>query len=413
VSRALVPLFAALIGLAGSLGATLFLHRAADTALQRILEERLRGAGEAAAEWVARAPPDEGTLRAVMRASRLEGAYVLSPGLEVVADASGAALHTADLLRTDPARARRALAGEQTIAFSYDVAGLPIATGYFPVRSGDGSVRAVLALEGGQEFAGARAGLRRALWAGVGLSTLGAVALALAALGWSRTEAQRRASAERAVRGDALARMASMVAHEVRNPLGVIRGAVDLVRARSGAALAARDDEALRDVLGEVERLRRLTEDFLDLSREPRLESASLDLGALAEEAVQGSARAHGLEVAIDVPHLPVDGDPVRLRQVFVNLLANAAQAGARRIDVRGAAQDGTASVEVRDDGPGVAPELAERIFDPFTSGRRDGTGLGLAVSRRIVERHGGELRLVADAGPGATFELRIPLSRA
>jgi signal transduction histidine kinase len=207
--------------------------------------------------------------------------------------------------------------------------------------------------------------------------------------------------------------MASMVAHEVRNPLGVIRGAVDLVRARSGAALAARDDEALRDVLGEVERLRRLTEDFLDLSREPRLESASLDLGALAEEAVQGSARAHGLEVAIDVPHLLVVGDPVRLRQVFVNLLANAAQAGARRIDVRGAAQDGTASVEVRDDGPGVPPELAERIFDPFTSGRRDGTGLGLAVSRRIVERHGGELRLVADAGPGATFELRIPLSRA
>jgi signal transduction histidine kinase len=103
----------------------------------------------------------------------------------------------------------------------------------------------------------------------------------------------------------------------------------------------------------------------------------------------------------------------VRLRQVFVNLLANAAQAGARRIEVRGVARDGTAAVEIRDDGPGVAPELAERIFDPFTSGRRDGTGLGLAVSRRIVERHGGELRLVAEARPGATFVLRIPLSGA
>jgi two-component system OmpR family sensor kinase len=272
VSRALAPLLAALLGLAGSIAAALSLHRAADAALVRVLEERLRGAGETAAEWAGRAPPDAAVLRAVMRATQLEAAYLLSPELEVIADAAGeSAPRAADLLRTDPARVLHALAGQVTVAFAYDVAGVPIATGYFPVRAPGGGITAVLALESGHEFASARAGLRRALWAGVGLSTLGALALAVVAFQWARVEGQRRAAAERAARGDALARMAAMVAHEIRNPLGIIRGAVELVRERSRAVLGARDGEALRDVLGEVERLRGLTDDFLDLAREPRI----------------------------------------------------------------------------------------------------------------------------------------------
>ncbi|MCM2334934.1 MAG: sensor histidine kinase, partial [Anaeromyxobacteraceae bacterium] len=86
-------------------------------------------------------------------------------------------------------------------------------------------------------------------------------------------------------RGDALARMAAMVAHEVRNPLGIIRGAAELVRARASERLEAVDQGALQDVLDEVQRLNRLTEDFLDLAREPRLELVSVDLGHLVEEA--------------------------------------------------------------------------------------------------------------------------------
>jgi two-component system OmpR family sensor kinase len=97
---------------------------------------------------------------------------------------------------------------------------------------------------------------------------------------------------------------------------------------------------------------------------------------------------------------------------VFVNLLANAAQAGARHVQVRGAADASHAAVIVLDDGNGVPRDLAPRIFDPFTSGRADGTGLGLAVSRRIAELHGGELRLLERGGMGAAFELRVPLAR-
>jgi signal transduction histidine kinase len=235
----------------------------------------------------------------------------------------------------------------------------------------------------------------------------------VAAARWSRSERARREEAARAARGEALARMAAAVAHEVRNPLGIIRGAVELVRARSQDALPERDRERLADVLGEVERLRRLTQDFLDLSAEPALEPAPVDLGEVARDAARGSAAVHpALEVRIALEGAPrVKGDPGRLRQVLANLLANAAQAGARTVRIDGAAEGGLVKVWVHDDGPGIPPEVRARLFDPFATGREGGTGLGLAVSRRIVERHGGTLALAGanGAGGGTTFELRLP----
>jgi signal transduction histidine kinase len=410
--RALAPLVAGLLGLAGALGATLYLHHAAAAALQRVLEERLRGAGETAAAMLDPSRPDAPALAAVMRASRLEGAYLLSRELRVLSDATGPAGGRADLLRIDEARVWSAFEGRSTVDFAYAVGDQPIATGYFPVRGNDGSVSAVLALEAGQEFAAARRGLERARQVGIGLSALVALALGAAALRWARSEADRRVVAERAARGEAQARMAAIVAHEVRNPLGIIRGAAELIGARSGDRLGTDDSAALRDILDEVQRLTRLTEDFLDLSREPRLEPVDVDLGELAAEAARGLGRSFAsVEVRIEVPPLRVRGDPGRLRQVLANLLANAGQAGAGRIEVLGRAADGVACLEIRDDGPGIPADLRDRLFDPFATGRPGGTGLGLAISRRIAERHGGTIGLIDGGGPGATFELRLPLA--
>jgi signal transduction histidine kinase len=206
--------------------------------------------------------------------------------------------------------------------------------------------------------------------------------------------------------------MGAMVAHEVRNPIGVIRGAVELVRARAAAGLEARDREALGDVLGEVERLRRLTDDFLDLAREPVLSFAPVELAAVAAEAARGLARAHpAVAVEVAVPALVVQADAVRLRQVLANLLENAARAGALAVRVEAAAAGDRARLRVLDDGPGIDASVRERLFDPFVSGRARGAGLGLAIARRIAERHGGSLEL-ADAGPpGAAFALTLPLA--
>lgn len=413
VSRLLAPLAAALLGLAGSLGATFFLYRAAASALDRVLEERLVGAGETAAELLARGDATPELLRAIMSTNRLEGAYVLTPALDVAADASGAAPAAANLLRVDSSRAGRAFEGTRSVAFAFAMGDLRVATGYFPVRSPDGLIRSVLALEAGQSFAAARIQVRRALWTGVALSLMAALALAALARQWARGEEQRRRTAERAARGDALARMAAMAAHEIRNPIGVIRGAVELVQERAGERLGANDREALGDVIGEVERLRRLTQDFLDLAREPAIVKAPTDLAQTAAEAARGLARTHpSVQIELDVAALEVDADGARLRQVLGNLLANAAEAGARRVAVRTQVQGGFAQVLVEDDGPGVDPALRDRLFDPFATGRANGTGLGLAISRQIAERHGGSLRIRPSVGAGAAFELRLPLER-
>jgi signal transduction histidine kinase len=288
---------------------------------------------------------------------------------------------------------------------------LRVATGYFPIRGADGAVRGALALEAGQVFAAARGTLRRALAVGIALSIVGAVALALAARGWSRVEARRQFDAERAVRGEALARMAAMVAHEIRNPIGVIRSAAELIGARSGPLLGERDRAALVDVLGEVERLRCMTEDFLDLAREPRLEAVPVELAELAADAARALSRTHpSVEVRIEIPGLRAFADPGRTRQVLANLLTNAAQAGATKVELSASEDHGSALLSLQDDGSGVDPSLRDRLFDPFVTGRSSGTGLGLAISRRIVERQGGTLANVPSPR-GARFEVRLPLA--
>lgn len=411
-SRVLAPVAALVIGLAGSLAATFFLYHAAATSLDRVLEERLHGAGETAAELLSRVEPSPTTLRAIMAANGLEGAYVISPTLRIVSDASGAGPGTADLLRVDAARVREAMAGRPSVSFAFAVGDVRIATGYFPIRSLDGKVHSVLGLEAGQAFAAARTNVRRAMWTGLALSLLGALALAALARQWATGEEQRRQVAERAARGDALARMASMAAHEIRNPIGVIRGAVELVQERAGPRLGPDDREALGDVLGEVERLRRLTQDFLDLAREPALVKTPVDLAELAADAARAITHAYPeLAVEVTVPTLIVEADVGRVRGVVTNLLLNAAQAGAKHIDVVATAAGEFAQVIVKDDGEGIPPELRGRLFEPFATSKADGTGLGLAISRRIVERHGGSLDL-ATSGSCTTFELRLPLAR-
>ncbi|MCA9557654.1 MAG: HAMP domain-containing histidine kinase, partial [Myxococcales bacterium] len=195
----------------------------------------------------------------------------------------------------------------------------------------------------------------------------------------------------------ALGRVAGGIAHEINNPLGVILGHARLIERGGGAAT---EDAAA--IARETRACKGIVEALLDYARPGLLKRAPVDLAALAWEVVDRHAGAT-LEAGGEVV---VPGDARRLGQVLDNLVRNGLAFGAA-VTVEVAAADGGARLVVRDDGPGVAAEDVERVFEPFFSTRADGTGLGLAIAHSVVLAHGGAI--AARPGPGGHFTLFLP----
>lgn len=224
---------------------------------------------------------------------------------------------------------------------------------------------------------------------------------------------------ERAV--DSLRRFSADASHELRTPLTAIRGTVEvaLSRARSEAELR----ETLEEVAEETDGLLALVEGLLTLARGEAAgrdaPTAPVELPALIEEAAElGRALATGKDLVVEArarADLAVPGDAVALRQVLVNLVANAVKftpSGHVSIEAR-PEPDGGAVLEVRDTGVGIPAAELPRVFDRFYRGdaarARAGSGLGLPIVRMIVERHGGTVTAESTAGEGAVFRVRLP----
>ncbi len=219
------------------------------------------------------------------------------------------------------------------------------------------------------------------------------------------TEALRRHDAE-------LRALSATVAHEVRNPLGAMSGWAELIARRTPDPETRKMTEGIRE---EIATLERLVGRFLAFAGDQRLRRANADLGAVLDDALRvGVPPGSGVTLRATYGHPTVECDPDALREVFINLVRNGAQAAGRSGTVEVAAVEDPSSVEVRirDDGPGIPEEVKHRLFQPFATTKADGTGLGLAISRRIVTGHGGSLSYETGA-TGTTFIVRIPKSRA
>jgi signal transduction histidine kinase len=213
----------------------------------------------------------------------------------------------------------------------------------------------------------------------------------------------------------AIGELGATVAHEIRNPLAIIRTMVqNLADSASGTPDVRRTSEAL---LEEIDRVSRVTTALSGLSRPPVPRVAPIASDVVLTR-VEWLARRllHGREISLRVRDVgsPVRllGDPDLLCQVLLELVANAAAATPQggEISLESRAAGDVVILTVRDQGPGIPPETREQIFDPFFSSRAGGTGIGLAVARQIVRSQGGTIfAATAEAGAGATFEIRLP----
>jgi two-component system, NtrC family, sensor histidine kinase HydH len=229
----------------------------------------------------------------------------------------------------------------------------------------------------------------------------------------NRNLLEAEAAVRRSDRLAALGQLSAGLAHELRNPLGSIKGSADLLT-RS----ASRDDDRSRKmtvelaeiITDEVDRTNSLVTRFLDFARplEPRREPT--DLTAVIDRAASRAKVDIVRHYSDSLPNIPID--PELMEQVFLNLLTNAAQASkpGTPITVNAEASDGQAEVSVIDQGSGIPPNQIETIFNPFVTTKQDGVGLGLAIVSKIVDGHGGKISVESEPGRGSTFRVCLPL---
>lgn len=230
---------------------------------------------------------------------------------------------------------------------------------------------------------------------------------------------EQRRALDRLARSERLALIGQMLAqitHEVRNPLNAMSLNAEMLAdeiERIDPAHGSDARELLGTVSGEIERLTQVTGHYLQLARRPRASLAPESLADLiADVARLLQAELGRSEVELDVacdpmPNQLVDGN--QLRQVLLNVVRNAVEAGAHHLRLTVRRVDDEVQVALSDDGPGMTPDQIDRAFDPFYSTKASGTGLGLAITRQILEDHDGTVSVASSPGEGTTVTLRLP----
>ncbi|MDR2696499.1 MAG: two-component sensor histidine kinase [Deltaproteobacteria bacterium] len=212
-----------------------------------------------------------------------------------------------------------------------------------------------------------------------------------------------------------MGRVVAGIAHEVRNPLGIIRSSAELLLRRAGQT-DPRTSSILQAIYDEAVRLSQTVSDFLDYARPRRPRRDRVDLVQLVQQVLafqEGHIERQGVRVELELPaNLPLEGDKDLLYRALYNLVANALQAmeGEGALHVFGRTDaDGRVELAVQDSGPGFDPEQLPQMMDPFFTTKDSGTGLGLPIVNNIIISHGGSFHLENAAGGGAVARLSLP----
>lgn len=344
--------------------------------------------------------------------NELEAAYLIDPALNVLIDTQ-APPPSRGYIRADSLAIARALDTGVATSELHRVAGNPFKNAYASISDLDGNT-AFLVLEANADFFNIISSYRQRLYinsmVSAGVFVVFTVFLVVAALRFLRTEAKL----QQAQRLAAMGQMTATMAHEIRNPLGIIKSSTDVLREKYQDP--DQPDELFEFVDDEIKRLGRLVNDFLTFSREPLLNTKYMDINTTLADAVKHFQSEYAVEVKFE-PEAPIrtQYDPDKLYQVILNILLNARQAmgdepGTITIRSRVSKLRGksVAEISIRDNGTGFKD--ATRIFEPFYTTKTQGTGLGLAVCRAIIEKHGGSIAAASPESGGAELTIHLPL---
>ncbi len=210
-----------------------------------------------------------------------------------------------------------------------------------------------------------------------------------------------------------LGEMAAVIAHEVKNPLAAVRGAIQVLAKR--LAPASREASVMTDIIARIDTLNLLVKDLLLFARPPQPKPMAIDVTTvlsttaqlLAEDAAHRDVR---IAITGEAPTIMADAELLKI--VFVNLLINSSQAmkGQGAIDIVVAAVDGVCRIAIADAGPGISAEVRDTLFTPFVTTKARGTGLGLSTVKRLIEAHHGSIRVDSPPAGGTTVTIDLPL---
>lgn len=212
-----------------------------------------------------------------------------------------------------------------------------------------------------------------------------------------------------------LSRFMSSIAHEIKNPLTGIAAGVQYLAKRLQPG--ATEDDTVGFVLAEINRLNRIVDDLYRIAKPPELmpvQTSINDVTAKSLLSLSERILKKGLSLRQDfqndIPEFEADAD--RLQQVLINIIKNAVEASPERaeIHIETAREGSNVVVRITDGGPGIPLEVRDRVFEPFYSNKQEGTGLGLCISQRIVDQHGGTIYIEDGPEGGTTFVIQLPV---
>lgn len=296
----------------------------------------------------------------------------------------------------------------------YKSEGLYLKSAYAPIRDRDGRITGVLGVEAGAAYFEVLGQLRRAITV---VDSVSVVLILLLGYIFHRQTLSLERAREAAVRGENLAamgRMAAGIAHELRNPLSIIKTSAERIRKRHGI-----EDETLSYIIEEVDELNRILSGYLSFARAERAELATHSLTRIARRCLLGieaEAASKSVHLTSDIPQaeIMVKCDDKRIQQALMNGLINAVQAVGKggTVKLSLSASGGQAKLLIEDDGCGIEEKDLGEIAKPFYTTKQDGSGLGLSILDNIVRDHGGSWRVDSAVGEGTKLEILLPVER-